>query len=118
MRLSHRVLCGCVLLASGLAGCATCAKEDPQERAGHPFAVSPCAYPSDTGRYVLYQVGGGSARHGDPPHPEDGTWGWDYQGLCLPSRIVLDWFHGHKEQGGSGAYATDGPRVAEHLKGE
>jgi hypothetical protein len=115
---SHRVLYGCLLLACAVAGCATCCKQDPEERAGHPFEVSRCAHPSDTGRYDMYQVGGGSARHGDAPCPDDGTWGWDYFGLCLPVRVALDWFHGKKEQGGPGAYKTDGPRPAETLKGE
>ena len=35
--------------AVAIAGCATCGKEDPEQRAGHPFAVSACAAPSDTG---------------------------------------------------------------------
>jgi hypothetical protein len=74
--------------------------------------VSCIAHPSDTGHYIGYYVGGGSACPADGPFVDDGTWGWDYHGICIPSRVILDWFH-HKYQGGYGAYATDGPRPVE-----
>jgi hypothetical protein len=102
-----------VWLLACAAGCkATCGDADSFERAGYPNEVAPWAKPSDTGRYVGYEVGGGAPHlsRGEPPLPDDGTWGWDYQGLCLPSRIILDWWHGRKCQGGTGAYETDGPR--------
>jgi hypothetical protein len=103
-----------------LAGCAFCGKpwccgEDGDERAGHPMVVASWAKPSDTGKYVGYEVGGGSACPGDGPSECEGTWGWDYEGILLPSRVILDWFHG-KYQGGYGAYKTDGPRPLEELE--
>ncbi len=87
-------------------------------RAGNPECVRPHARPSDTGHYVGYQVGGGAAltRKADGPAPDDGTWGWDYCGHWLPSRIVLGWWHGRREQGGAGAYKTDGPRPVERIE--
>jgi hypothetical protein len=105
----------CVWLLAFAAGCKLCRPCDDgasHERAGHPNEVAPWAHPSDTGRYVGYEVGGGAAhaRHAEPPSPDDGTWGWDYHGSCLPSRVVLGWWHGRKPQGGTGAYNSDGPR--------
>jgi hypothetical protein len=86
------------------------------ERAGHPERIAWYARPSDTGRYVGYYVGGGNPcyRHGQDRNPWEGTWGWDYRGFCLPSRIALDWFHG-RYQGGQGAYRTDGPHFVEQV---
>jgi hypothetical protein len=109
------LVCGCL---AWLAGCCCCCKKcaDGETRAGHPSEVSPLAKPSDDGHYIGYTVGGGSACHGDGPTVDEGTWGWDYAGHCLPSRIILDWFHGRRCQGGAGAYATDGPRPCEELE--
>jgi hypothetical protein len=114
---------GCAGLLVGLVGCAMCGQGYKQalsgeERTGHPSEISPCAQPSDTGNYVGYQVGGGAAcaYHGEPPYVDDGTWGWDYKGCLLPSRIILDWFHGTRDQGGYGAYKTDGPRPVEEFE--
>src|SRR5438046_2744401 len=71
-------------------------------RAGYPLVVSPWARPSDTGRYIGYTVGGGalSYRKGEPPLPDDGTWGWDYQGGFFRRRVILNWWHGRRYQGG------------------
>ena len=93
-----------------------CAVEHILTRAGCPHGIAWYAYPSDTGRYIGYYVGGGSPwyRFGQDRHPWEGTWGWDYCGFCWPSRIVLDWYHGSHYQGGQGAYRTDGPRVMQH----
>jgi hypothetical protein len=110
-----------VLPLLGIAGCSTLCgflarDEDGERRAGYPSEVSRCAKPSDTGHYVGYQVGGGAPEGcGDGPDPEEGTWGWDYRGCCwVPSRVILDWWHGRRYQAGSGAYKTDGPRLPEH----
>ncbi|MBI3821148.1 MAG: hypothetical protein HY289_00540 [Planctomycetes bacterium] len=67
--------------------------------------------PSDTGRYIGYHVGGGAGqpRKAEPRQDDEGTWGWDYQGW-LPRRVILGWWHGRRYQGGTGAYATDGPK--------
>src|SRR5687768_16561419 len=51
------------------------------------------AQPSDTGHYVGYWVGGGCLRKGDPPTPDEGTWGWDYGGCLFPKRVYLLWCH-------------------------
>jgi hypothetical protein len=117
MSSKKRMILGCAALLAGMAGCCFCGKSEhaavpPEERTGHPEEISCLAAPSDTGKYVGYLVGGGSACHGDGPFVEDGTWGWDYGGFCIPSRVILDWWHG-KYQGGYGAYETDGPRPVE-----
>jgi hypothetical protein len=81
---------------------------DPHARAGHPTRVAWYAKPSNNSHYIPYRVGGGAMVKGNAPLPDEGTWGWDYQGL-LPRRIQLGWWHGRHRQGGSGAYKTDGP---------
>lgn len=87
-------------------------------QAGNPLAVRRLAIPSDTGSYVGYWVGGGAARffRGDPPTLEEGTWGWDYRGLVVPRKVILNWWHGRRYQGGTGAYKTDGPKL--HVREE
>jgi hypothetical protein len=114
-------------LGAATSGCSLCdcmrdrvysarRPHEDRERAGNPEEVSECAGPSDTGSYVGYMVGGGAAYCGDGPAVEDGTWGWDYQGWCWPSKVVLGWWHGRRHQGGEGAYKTDGPRPLEAVK--
>lgn len=113
-----------LLLLALLAGCRTAERgvrrgdEGSAERAGYPDEVSKCAQPSDTGRYVGYEVGGGSAspRKADGPTRHDGTWGWDYCGFYFPSRVGLGWWHGRKYQGGLDGYQTDGPRPLHALQ--
>jgi hypothetical protein len=86
---------------------------EEHRRAGFPQEVSRWAKPSDTGRYTGYTVGGGSLslRKGSPPFAQEGTWGWDYVGGVFQRRVILNWWHGRRYQGGVGAYQTDGPRV-------
>lgn len=79
-------------------------------RAGYPQEVACYARPSETHAYVGYYVGGGAPCCGEPRHPTEGTWGWDYQGCLLPRRVILCWWHGRCYQGGTGAYKTDGPQ--------
>lgn len=114
-----RCLVGAVLLLAGCK-CLSSPEHNDERRAGFPTETSHCARPSDTGRYVGYAVGGGAAPccccKGDAPTDDEGTWGWDYPGLCLPSRIRLDWWHGRREQGGAGDYRTDGPRPLQKLE--
>jgi hypothetical protein len=105
------------LLLLALATRPAAGGEDPWRRAGYPEQVSPCARPSDTGRYTGYYVGGGAPCKGEDRTPDEGTWGWDYCGLCFPARIVLRWWHG-RCQGGTGAYKTDGPKLLEKLHGK
>ena len=110
-------------LLGSVSGCSLCdymqscrRPHQDRERAGYPDEVSDCAAPSDTGAYVGYQVGGGATCQGDGPCIEDGTWGWDYEGRWLPSKVILGWWHGRREQGGEGAYKPDGPRVLETIR--
>ena len=115
----------CLLLAGLLGlepGCSMCdclqsarRPHEDRERAGYPDEVADYAAPSDTGSYVGYQVGGGASYHGNGPGVEDGTWGWDYEGCWFPSKVILGWWHGRREQGGEGAYKPDGPRVLEAI---
>jgi hypothetical protein len=81
--------------------------------AGLPPRVACWSPPSDTGSYCGYYVGGGSACRGQPRTPAEGTWGWDYHGCLLPQRLLLQWWHGRRYQGGSGAYKIDGPHLSE-----
>jgi hypothetical protein len=78
---------------------------------GH-VVVAPWARPSEWGRYVGYTVGGGCVhyRKAEPPHRDDGTWGWDYRGLFC-RRVIAGWWHDRRYQGGTGAYQTDGPQL-------
>lgn len=70
------------------------------------------ALPSDTGHYIGYYVGGGCGKpcKAEPRHVAEGTWGWDYQGWLVPHRVMLDWWHGRRYQGGTGKYQSDGPK--------
>ena len=83
------------------------------QRAGNPQAIGRWAVPSDTGSYVGYSVGGGCLprRKADPPAPEDGTWGRDYQGWLVPRRVSLAWWHGRRYQGSPRAYESEGPHL-------
>ena len=82
-------------------------------RAGKPQRVSKLARPGNTCLYGGYYVGGGAPWHGEPRRSSEGTWGWDYWGHLIKRRVALRWYHGHKEQGGAGAYEPDGPRLLE-----
>jgi hypothetical protein len=74
--------------------------------AGHPTYLRRHAHPSDTGRYFGYQVGGGTIFPGTGRDLDEGTFGWDYVNPLFPARVALGWSH-RREQGGTGAYATD-----------
>ena len=105
--MTGRSLAGLAFLCvAGMAAAQPC---DPGR--GPPPSVARWAVPSDTGRYVGYYVGGGCPRpfRADPPAPDDGTWGWDYQGGLFRRNVILGWWHGRRYQGGTGAYKTDGP---------
>jgi hypothetical protein len=110
---------GLLLIVAGCK-CLPCPEHTDECRAGCPNDVSPCAKPSDTGHYVGYQVGGGAVPccccKGETPTCDEGTWGWDYEGICWPSKIILNWWHGRRYQGGAGAYRTDGPRPLKRLE--
>lgn len=81
-------------------------------RAGYPQSVRPHAGRAIGPGRVGYYVGGGAAVRGEGRDANtDGTWGLDYRPLVLPRRVALGWHHGSKSQGGTGAYATDGPKL-------
>lgn len=92
--------------------CAHCGSTSGHDRAGCPMSVRPWAVPSNTRFYGGYYVGGGNAYgRGEPRLPNEGTWGWDYGGIWFAKRVILDWTHGRRYQGGTGAYATEGPKL-------
>jgi hypothetical protein len=83
-------------------------------RAGCAMLIRRRAIPSNTPHYGGYWVGGGLPVLGDSPSLEEGTFGWDYFGMTFTKRVALNWSHGRREQGGFGAYKTDGPRLRRH----
>jgi hypothetical protein len=76
-------------------------------RAGFPHDIARWAKPSANCHYAGGYVGGGSALRGRGRKAEEGTWGLDYRGILSPRRVFLPWTCG-REQGGEGAYKTDG----------
>jgi hypothetical protein len=87
------------------------------ERAGYPRALADHLEPTSTPGGIGYYVGGGvpyAHAHGPAVcrRRDEGTWGWDETGgTHFRHRVILGWSHGHKYQGGTGAYHTDGPVV-------
>jgi hypothetical protein len=86
---------------------------EAHRRAGFPQEVARFAWPSDTGRYAGYYVGGGAvhSRRGDPPQAHEGTWGWDYVGGAFRRDVIPGWWHGRRYQGGVGRYQPEGPTL-------
>jgi hypothetical protein len=83
-------------------------------RAGNPQCISPLAKPTESPHEEGYYVGGGArvkSHHGEERRCHEGVWGTDYRGLVIPKHTNLNWWHGHRYQGGVGSYRTDGPRV-------
>ena len=108
------------LMGSSLVGAGTCLADPPEQvpARGHCLSdylprLSAWALPSDTGHYVGYHVGGGCGRphKAEPRRADEGTWGWDYQGWLIPRRVMLEWWHDRRYQGGTGAYKTEGPKL-------
>jgi hypothetical protein len=86
-------------------------------RAGFPFCISRLAAPSNTCRYDGYSVGGGCPTYCGPGRcTNQGTWGWDYVGKCLPRVVRLGWWCPSREQGGPGSYEPDGPNCIESIR--
>lgn len=78
------------------------------QRAGNPFAVHRFAKCSVDGKYSSWFVGGGAAFfRGRCRKPSEGTWGLDYSGLFGRANVWLNYTR-DREQGGEGAYQTDG----------
>jgi hypothetical protein len=85
-------------------------------QAGHPEVVSEFAQESYNEHYSGGYIGGGKAHGGHERCANQGTWGWDYTPFRpMSSKIFLKWSHGRHYQGGTGAYATDGPKPLEHI---
>ena len=82
-------------------------------QAGCAMLIRQHVIPSNTRNYSGYWVGGGLPIKGERPHLQEGTFGWDYFGGCFKRRVVLNWSHGRRYQGGMGAYKTDGPKLHE-----
>ncbi|HBJ35343.1 MAG TPA: hypothetical protein DDZ51_11440 [Planctomycetaceae bacterium] len=77
------------------------------ERAGNPHCVASWAKLSITPKYSAGYVGGGAAWGGRSRYCSEGVWGLDYHGLFPYRRVWMRWTSGC-EQGGEGAYKTDG----------
>jgi hypothetical protein len=97
-----------------LSSVALSAQDPPRTTHHSPPPLQPIArfaMPSNNARYIGYYVGGGCACRfkAEPRRPDEGTWGWDYQGALIPRIVNLGWWHGRRYQGGTGAYQTDGP---------
>ena len=81
-------------------------------RAGYAQDVSSLSMVSYNEHYSGGYVGGGKVHGGAEPCLHAGTWGWDY----TPFRSTfLGWSNGRRYQGGTGAYAIDGPKPIAHI---
>ncbi len=118
-----RSLC-CAGLLACIVGCAICG-QDPkkpisgEERAGYPSEISPLRPAIRHGQVhrLLGRRRLGVARSRRWPDDGRGHLGLGLRGVSpAVSRIILDWFHGTRDQGGNGAYKTDGPRPVEELE--
>ena len=98
-------------LLTALAGDPHVHRADEHACAGCSMLIRPHAICSNTAHYGGYWVGGGIPCRREMPFVGEGTFGWDYFGVLVPKRIALNWSHGRRYQGGSGAYMTDGPRL-------
>jgi hypothetical protein len=89
------------------------------ERAGFPRIFAHHLEPSATSGGIGYYVGGGlPLAHRQLRRRDEGTWGWDETGWHrLRRRTILGWSRGRKYQGGTGAYATDGPPLPDVIYG-
>jgi hypothetical protein len=100
-------------LLNALAGDPYGHRDHDHYQTGDSMRIRKRAIPSNTFRYGAYWVGGGLPVHGDEPSFEEGTFGWDYFGGFFRRRVALNWSHGRRYQGGTGAYKTDGPKLHE-----
>ncbi len=84
---------------------------DDEHRSGHASSIAPWARLSGSRHYSGGFLGGGAAWRGETRSEIQGTWGWDFHGLIGSKKIWLGWRNGRRDQGGQGAYKTDGPRI-------
>jgi hypothetical protein len=86
------------------------------ERAGYPWCQGRWAQWQNPCDYIGYYVGGGAPGPKSRDRcPDEGTWGWDYQGRKLPRIVRLGWTNPPRRQGGEGSYQPDGPRITEAI---
>ena len=79
---------------------------------GVAYPVGRFAKPTYGPDYNYGWVGGGAPSwRGQPRRANEGVWGRDYQGVVYLRRVWPNWWHGQREQGGAGAYRTDGPKL-------
>ena len=77
-----------------------------------PYRVGRHARPTYGPDYGYGWVGGGAPSwRGEPRGSNEGVWGRDYQGVVYLRRVWPNWWHGQRQQGGTGAYRTDGPKL-------
>jgi hypothetical protein len=100
-------------LLNALAGDPYGHRDYDHYRTGDSMRIRKRGRPSNTRYYGGYWVGGGLPVLGDEPTFEEGTFGWDYFGSFFMRRVALNWSHGRRYQGGTGAYKTDGPKLHE-----
>jgi hypothetical protein len=89
------------------------------DRAGFPRDFAHHLEPSATSGGIGYYVGGGvPLGNRQLRRRDEGTWGWDETGWHRHRRrTILGWSRGRKYQGGTGAYATDGPHLPDVVYG-
>ncbi|HVX12572.1 MAG TPA: hypothetical protein VHC22_15430 [Pirellulales bacterium] len=79
---------------------------------GVPYPVGRFAKPTYGPDYGYGWVGGGApSRRGEPRRANEGVWGRDYSGVVYHRRVWPNWWHGQREQGGTGAYRPDGLKL-------
>ena len=79
---------------------------------GVPYPVGRFAKPTYGPDYGYGWVGGGAPSwRGEPRRANEGVWGRDYMGVVYLRRVWPNWWHGQREQGGTGAYRPDGPKL-------
>ena len=97
----------------------------PQHRTGYPHRIANYARPSVNPHYGGYFVGGGAPRRtfgrvfggAETRDRSEGTWGWDYRGPLSLRRVALQWWHGRRQQAGTGSYATERMGGRRHSSG-
>jgi hypothetical protein len=104
----HLLMCTALVW---LAVSAALRADERCDTSGYHGRVACWALPTNTKAYTGYYVGGGQAVGGSGRYTDEGTWGWDYRGLVLPSRVALWFNHGARYQGGGGSYKVDGHPV-------
>jgi hypothetical protein len=93
--------------------------QDSMARAGFPWIPNPFATVGSTPQHSVGMVGGSTPfesplagpLQGESRTRSEGVFGKDYSGWIFKRKTWLAWTHGSREQGGSGRYETDGPKL-------